>query len=290
MTAPFEQEPAPQQADSGHGVHALHPWHRFVALGDSFTEGIGDPDPTVPGGNRGWADRVAEELGRSCPDFAYANLAIRGRLYKQIIEEQVEPAIALQPDIVSFFGGGNDVIRRGDPDVIAADIDDAVGRLAETGAALILWTGPDVGDTPVLNLVRGRIAIYNENMRTVAKRHGAYVVDLWSMRELVHENMWAADRLHFSPLGHYTIAREVLSVLGVENSLRDYLPSDPPARTWREAARGDLVWAREHLGPWVMRRIRKQSSGDFVLPKRPEASPVFGQGMPPGSASREHLD
>ncbi|HBH5716412.1 TPA: SGNH/GDSL hydrolase family protein, partial [Enterococcus faecium] len=98
----------------------LHPWRRFVAIGDSFTEGIGDPDPNVPGGVRGWADRVAEELGRTCPDFAYANLAIRGRLYKQIIDEQLEPAIDLKPDLVSFFAGGNDVIRRGDPDEIAS--------------------------------------------------------------------------------------------------------------------------------------------------------------------------
>lgn len=267
-----------------------HPWRRFVALGDSFTEGIGDPSPDVPGGHRGWADRVAEELGRTVPDFAYANLAIRGRLYRAIIDEQVDPAIALKPDLVSFCAGGNDVIRRGDPDQIAADIDDAIGRLADTGATIVMWTAPDVGSTPVLNLVRGRAAIYNENMRTVAKRHGAAIVDLWSMRELVHEDMWADDRLHFSPLGHHTIAREVLAELHVDNDLRDYHPSEQPPRHWRVAAQQDLVWAREHLGPWVMRRLRRQSSGDFVLPKRPEASPVFGQGMPPGSASREHTE
>lgn len=267
-----------------------HPWQRFVALGDSFTEGIGDPDPNVPGGHRGWADRVAEELGKHIDDFSYANLAIRGRLYRKIIDEQLEPAIALKPDLVSFFAGGNDVIRRGDPDQIAEEIDEAISRLAATGADIIMWTGPDVGNTPVLNLVRGRVAIYNENMRTIAKRHHAYVVDLWSMRELVHEDMWADDRLHFSPLGHHTIAREVLSVLGIHHDLREYIPKELPPKTWREAAEKDIVWARTHLGPWVMRRIRGQSSGDYVLPKRPEASPVFGQGMPPGSATREDED
>ncbi|MFW6187080.1 MAG: SGNH/GDSL hydrolase family protein, partial [Actinomycetota bacterium] len=54
-----------------------HPWHRMVSIGDSFTEGIGDPDPGAPGGHRGWADRVAEELHRLSPDLAYANLAVR---------------------------------------------------------------------------------------------------------------------------------------------------------------------------------------------------------------------
>ena len=37
-------------------------FHRYVALGDSFTEGVGDPDPDRPNGLRGWADRVAEVL------------------------------------------------------------------------------------------------------------------------------------------------------------------------------------------------------------------------------------
>lgn len=262
------------------------PWRRFVALGDSFTEGIGDPDPDVPGGYRGWADRVAEVLGRRRPDFEYANLAIRGRLYRQILDEQLEPAIALEPDLVSLFAGGNDVIRWGDPDEIAAAMDDAVGLLAETGATIILWTGPDVGSTPVFNLIRGRTAIYNENMRAVAERHGAAIVDLWGLRGLTHEEMWAEDRLHFSPEGHLMIAAHVLDTLGVEH---EPVPPEPAEdgnepRPWREARQEDLRWARTHLGPWVMRRLRGESSGDGVTPKRPTAAPVFGRPMPPGSA------
>lgn len=262
-----------------------HPWTRMVAMGDSFTEGIGDPDPAVPGGHRGWADRVAEELGRTVDGFAYANLAIRGRLYRQILDEQLEPAIALRPDLLTLSAGGNDVLRLGDPDVIAADIDEAVGRLAETGATLVLFAAPDVGSTPVLNLIRGRSAVYNENMRTIARRHGAAVVDMWALRDLTREAMWAEDRLHFSPLGHQRIAVEVLDTLGVEHSISLADPEDAPDRTWRAARQEDLQWARTHFGPWVMRRIRHQSSGDAVRPKRPEPAPVFGQGMPPGSAA-----
>ncbi|HWT33203.1 MAG TPA: SGNH/GDSL hydrolase family protein, partial [Microbacterium sp.] len=46
------------------------------------------------------------------------------------------------------------------------------------------------------------------------------------------------------------------------------------ARGWREARAGDLVWAREYFVPWVLRRLRHQSSGDHILPKRPDAAPV----------------
>ncbi|MCT1775815.1 SGNH/GDSL hydrolase family protein [Brachybacterium sp. p3-SID957] len=274
---------------AGPGGQALHPWHRFVALGDSFTEGIGDPDPMAPGGHRGWADRVAAELGRTVPDFSYANLAIRGRLYRQILEEQLEPALALDADLISIFAGGNDVIRRGDPDEIASAMDDAVAQLAAGGATVILWTGPDVGDTPVFNLIRGRVAVYNENIRAVARRHGAAVVDLWSLRALTHSVMWAEDRLHFSPTGHQTIAVEVLDTLGVPHELDRIELGDEldEPRPRREARHEDLQWAREHLGPWVVRRIRGVSSGDGIAPKRPQPSPVFGEAMPPGSSAAD---
>lgn len=278
--------PDPSPADSE--TRPRHPWHRFVALGDSFTEGIGDPDPMVPGGHRGWADRVADELGRTVPDFSYANLAIRGRLYKQILEEQLEPALALDADLISIFAGGNDVIRRGDPDEIASAMDEAVERLTAGGATAILWTGPDVGDTAVFNLIRGRVAIYNENIRAVARRHGAAVVDLWSLRSLTHSVMWAEDRLHFSPAGHQAIAVEVLDTLGVPHELdRFTLHDEGDERTRREVRQEDLQWARQYLGPWVVRRIRGVSSGDGIAPKRPQPSPVFGQAMPPGSSAAD---
>lgn len=282
--------PEPPRASEGDatlpGGHR-HPWHRFVALGDSFTEGIGDPDPHVPGGHRGWADLVAAELGRGVPDFAYANLAIRGRLYERILAEQLEPGLALKPDLVSLFAGGNDVLRRGDPDAIATAIDEAVGKIRSTGADVIMWTGPDVGSTPVFSLIRGRVAIYNENMRAVAQRHGAFVVDLWALRELAHEAMWAEDRLHFSPIGHRRIAVEVLDSLHLEHGLEPAQVGEPHVRSARDARRENIQWMREHLGPWVVRRIRGKSSGDGISPKRPEAAPVFGQAMPMGVSALE---
>ena len=87
-----------------------HPWSRYVAIGDSFTEGIGDPEERSPGGHRGWADRVAEVLAEQTEDFAYANLAIRGRLLQQILDEQVDAALELRPDLITISAGGNDII------------------------------------------------------------------------------------------------------------------------------------------------------------------------------------
>jgi len=252
------------------GMAQQHPWSRYVAIGDSFTEGIGDPEPESPGGHRGWADRVAETLSEGAEDFAYANLAIRGRLLRQIADEQADAALLLKPDLISVSAGGNDIIRPGtDPDDVAARFESLVEKLRSDGATVVMFNGPDIGMTPVLRRVRGKVAIYNENLRAIAARHDAVVADMWALRELSDPRMWAPDRLHFSPLGHHTIARMVLGSLNVENDLEPYKPEPLPTVSWRQARVDDVGWAREHLVPWVLRRIRHQSSGDDVVPKRP---------------------
>jgi lysophospholipase L1-like esterase len=269
------------------GIHnaaaePAHPWHRLVALGDSFTEGIGDPEPRSEGGLRGWADRVAEELSANQPDFAYANLAVRGLLVQQILDQQLEPALSLKPDLVTLSAGGNDIVfRRSDPDRLAEKIDAGVEQLTRSGATVVLFAGPDWGATPVFNQIRGKVAIFNENLHTVAARHDAVMVDLWFLRELTRPGMWDPDRLHFSPLGHHTIAAAVLKALGVPHTLVPLEPKPPLARGWKEARAEDLIWAREYLVPWVVRQLRHPAE-QALTAKRPEPGPVFGMGTPPG--------
>lgn len=256
----------------------------MVSIGDSFTEGIGDPEPRSAGGHRGWADRVAEELAERTQDFAYANLAIRGRLLQQILDEQIEPALELHPDLVTISAGGNDIIRPGtDPDDVAARLESGIERLRSDNATVVLFNGPDIGTTPVLGRIRGKVAIYNENLHAIALRHDLVIADMWALRELGSPQMWAPDRLHFSPLGHHTIARMVLDALGVEHDLNPVSPEPLPEVSWRQAKIQDLEWAREYLVPWVIRRIRHQSSGDGITAKRPEAEGITRSKKRPGS-------
>ncbi len=252
-----------------------HPWRRLVAIGDSFTEGIGDPEPDLPGGHRGWADRVAEVLSQQVDDFAYANLAVRGKLIGQIVESQLEPAIALKPDLITFSAGGNDVIRPGsDPDVVAEYFEDAVVRLSQDHATVVVFTGIDTNFNPAFRGIRGKIAIYNENIRAIADRYDCIVADMWSLKEVQDMRFFDDDRLHMNPLGHHEVARMVLRALNVPNDLLPMQPDPLPARTWREARAVDLVWARSYLVPWVLRRLRHQSSGDEITAKRPDPLPI----------------
>ena len=251
---------------------------RYVALGDSFTEGVGDPDPTRPNGVRGWADRVAEQLGRDNDSFGYANLAIRGRKLRQIMAEQVDAAVALQPTLVTIYAGANDIFRpKVDIDSLMEDYDAGLAALRATGAAVVLFTGFDARSSKVFGTMRGRTAIYNELVREIADRHGASLVDYWRFGEYHDWRMWDRDRMHMSTAGHINMANRVLDVLEHER----LVPAETEpglaggrtavARAGRIAAlRDNAQWVREHAVPWVVRRVKGTSSGDGLSPRYPE--------------------
>ncbi|WP_132991545.1 SGNH/GDSL hydrolase family protein [Gordonia zhaorongruii] len=244
---------------------------RYVALGDSFTEGVGDPDPTRPNGVRGWADRVAGALAAADPDARYANLAIRGRKLVPIVDEQVYAAVSLSPDLVSIHAGGNDILRPGvDLDALGKVYDEAIGALAATGATLVIFTPHDPGASRFFRPLRSRFATLAEIMRRIADRHGAVLVDYWRIRDYDDPRLWASDRLHMSPQGHQRMAIAVLDALDVAHDLEPLPLGDPMPSGPAE----NIRWTREFLGPWVGRRLRGTSSGDELSAKYPTWSRI----------------
>ena len=246
-----------------------------MALGDSFTEGVGDHDPSLPNGVRGWADRFAEVLAGHTDDFAYANLAIRGKQLLPILDEQIDPALDLKPDLVSLYAGANDVLRpRVDIDRLVAAYDKALGRLVDGGAHLVLFTAYDPGDSAIFGALRGRFAVYNELVREVAEGYGATLVDFWRLRDYRDDRMWDTDRMHMSSAGHQRMAIEVLNTMGIEHPLQP-LPLGPrPVLTKSQQRAANLDWAKSHAGPWVKRRLTGVSSGDNLSPRRPGLAPI----------------
>jgi lysophospholipase L1-like esterase len=248
----------------------------FLALGDSFTEGVGDvyPDGTC----RGWADRFAGHLAAVSPSLRYANLAIRGKLLHQVIEEQVPAAIQLAPDLVSIAAGGNDLLRpKSDPDALAASFGQAVASLRATGAQVMLFTGFDPGGFPLIRLIRGKTAAYNAQLREIAGRYDCLHVDLWSMRVLADPREWCEDRLHLAADGHRRVALRACEVAGIPatEDWREPLPPAPAgSESWLADRNRDLQWARTYAVPWVQRRLRGVSSGDGMTPKRPDLLPL----------------
>jgi lysophospholipase L1-like esterase len=255
----------------------------FVALGDSFTEGLGDPYANGTG-YRGWADRFAERVATEWPGLRYANLAVRGKVVAQVVAEQLPAAVAMTPDLVSIAAGGNDLLRpRADPDALALEFEAAVVELRAAGSEVLVFTGFDPRPFPVVRLIRGKVAAYNMHLRAIADRSDCYLVDLWSMRVLDDPREWSADRLHLSPDGHRRIALRTCEILGlpVTEDWREPLPprlrldqATKAKADWLAARRLDARWAREYAVPWMSRRLRGVSSGDGIPPKRPEMLPL----------------
>jgi lysophospholipase L1-like esterase len=251
---------------------------RYVAIGDSTTEGLDDPYPGSAG-YRGWADRLAGRLAVLAPDLAYANLAVRGRLAGQVHTEQLVPALALQPDLVTVVAGLNDALRRGfDLDATAGHLDTMLARLRETGATVVTFTFPDPARVmPIARLVRVRLQTLNARLRASAERTGALVLDLERHPVASDPRLWSVDRLHANSLGHARIAAGLEHALGLPGADPVWDVPLPPAarRLPHRAVAAELTWSGRYFVPWLVRRARGRSSGDGVTAKRPDLLPFL---------------
>ena len=244
---------------------------RFVALGDSFTEGLSDLRPD--GTPRGWADMVADVLAEEDDDFSYANLAVRSLRIDAIVEHQLPVAVGLRPDLASIAGGANDLLGlRVDVGHVVRQLDETVRALRAVGSEVVVFAGFDArAQLPTGRLLTSRTIAYNDGIRASAAEHGAKLIDLWSMRELWDPRLWSGDRLHLSTLGHRHIARVVLESIGRQAPPDWRLPEEPPrSRSWVRARAAELAWSQQHLVPWAVRKVRGRSMGDGRSAKYPE--------------------
>lgn len=255
----------------------MTPVRRFVAIGDSITEGL--QDPYLDGTMRGWADRVADVLAAE-PGFTYANLAVRGRKLDRVVGEQVPAALTMitgEDTLVSFHAGANNILRPGyDPAEVSRLYEDAVAQLVATGATVIVFTvqesrGPD---TRLRREWNRRFGAFNAMVREVGQRQGAVVMDGAGVEVFYDPRMLARDRLHLSHEGHRRVAAAVLERLGLphDTDWRDPLPPGSTESVWRDRAR-TAAWLALFVIPWLLRRATGKSSGDGREPKYPEPRP-----------------
>ncbi|MBA8793824.1 lysophospholipase L1-like esterase [Friedmanniella endophytica] len=248
-------------------------FRRFVAIGDSATEGLEDADGH--GGYRGWADRLALLIAsRQDEPLEYANLAIRGLRLHEIRESQLAPALALRPDLISIAGGVNDVIsprpRFGE---LAADFEAMFGAAVDSGATVVTFTMPDPSTiSPIGALFAERMAVLNDLIRAAAQATGALLMDFAPYPIAVDPRLWAPDRLHGNTLGHQRIAAALgwrLGIEGCDESWAAPLPEQLPSEPLRHRLAGDVDWAVHYLAPWLGKGIRRVPHGLGISPKRP---------------------
>lgn len=256
-------------------------FHRFIALGDSMTEGMNDE--IVKGNFRGWADRVADVLAAQHQGFTYMNLAIRGKLVGQVLKEQVPIALPfitgdLEPSkvLVSFHAGANDVLRpKYDPDRTFAIYNEAVRTLHQSGAQVMLFCVLETfaAGSKTGSALAERFKAFNDNVKLMAKEVDAILLDP-NPEAFWHDKRFMSwDRLHMNSIGHFRAAQGVLARLGLphDEGFREPLPPGINPGILK-SVRENFKWFVLFLMPWIWRRIRGRSSGDGRSPKY--ASPI----------------
>jgi len=273
--------PVAASAAASSGGCAPPPWRRYVAVGDSLTEGLCDGSRMSEGEYRGWADRLAMLLALANPAedaVAYANVAVRSRKVADAVDVQLPLAVAQGADLVSVLIGANDLVgARADAAALAARLGDAVGAARSTGADVLLVT-PFMPDRPASRLFDARFTTFADRLAAIADEHGAMLLDVRTRAELVHRSMWAEDRVHLNSAGHRTLAYAAARVLGVPDAtelgaLERAVHDDDP--TWDRHV-GDAEWLARHAAPWLVRRLRGRAAGDGRDPKRADLRPVLG--------------
>jgi lysophospholipase L1-like esterase len=249
---------------------------RYIAIGDSQTEGLWDGDDVV--GLLGFADRLAAQLDSHHPGLHYANLAIRGTLVADVLREQVPAALGMQPDLITVCVGMNDVIQPGRSFARAlADLETLYATLAESGATVVTTTFPNVAQfLPLGWLVSGRLARINNAIMQAADRYGFRLVDLFNAPSMRDLDTWDIDRVHASTKGHILFAAAAAEALNLPDSNHGWAEASPnPTRlSFRARSYGKVRWAHEKFTPWVWRRMRGLSSADGRVPKRPRLQPL----------------
>lgn len=250
-------------------------YERYVAIGDSTSEGLDDPDGR--GGYRGWANRLAERIATQQGSLLYANLALRGRKTRHIRDEQLPLALAMKPDLATVVAGTNDVLGpRFDAHPFRDDLHAMQKALVDQGAAVLTFTLPDL--TPVMPFARilgDRVHRLNEAIRDACASSGAMLCDLAAYSVASDPRLWSDDRLHANSLGHARIADALAYHLGLPGTDRAWTEPLParPAPTFMDGVRAEVAWGRNHLLPWILRHMRGISSGDGRTCKRPELAP-----------------
>jgi lysophospholipase L1-like esterase len=266
-------------------------YSRYVAIGDSQTEGLWDGDEST--GLLGFADRLAVMLDSLYPGLQYANLAIRGKRLGDVLTEQVPETLAMEPDLITVCAGMNDVIQPGRSFGRAlAELEHLYATLADSGATVLTTTFPNVAQfLPFGWIVSKRLARINWAIRVAAHRYGFPLVDLYNAASMRDWDTWSYDRVHASPKGHVLFAAAAAEALNLPGSNHDWSQPhlEPTQLSGGVGGYGKLRWTQENFFPWVWRRMRGLSAADGRFPKRPQLEPVNAQPTPHDAAPTEDI-
>ncbi|MBO0675940.1 SGNH/GDSL hydrolase family protein [Mycolicibacterium sp. S2-37] len=251
-------------------------YRRYVAIGDSQTEGLWDTDGD--GNLMGFADRLAAQIDSLHPGLLYANLAVRGRRIADVLYDQLPVALSMRPDLITVCIGMNDATRPGGLFSHAlADLETVYTHLADSGATVVTTTFPDIARiVPVGRVLDGRVRRINAVIRAATARHGFRLVDLFGAASMIEPATWSSDRVHGSARGHALFAAAAAEALDLPDSDDSWAQADStaPGPSLVSSVSSQVLWTQNMLMPWVWRHMRGLPTAHGHGPRRPALAPV----------------
>ncbi|WP_082187231.1 SGNH/GDSL hydrolase family protein [Bacillus cereus] len=195
----------------------LDMWKRFVAIGDSFTEGIGDEVEEIA--LKSWVDHFVQLCVN---DIEYANFAKRGLVTKEIRSQQLEKALTFNPDLVSLIAGANDVLKgRWNHKAYKNDMEFMIDTLSKTDADIMIASLPDFTvrlpfSSEKKQVLKEQLLEANEIILSLSREYKLHHVDFWN-HHLVNDNtLWSTDLIHPNSKGYVKVAELIFSSLPVQ--------------------------------------------------------------------------
>ena len=173
---------------------------RYLALGDSLTQGVGAPDEQTGA----FPALLAERWRADGCEVELQNAGISGYTAGQILAEQVPQIESFGPTIVTFQAGGNDIANGVPIDEYRENVKTVLDSATASGARVIVlaqneWfrspVGVDYGED-----VPAQRAAYDEVLIEETSAHGAEFVDLRPLyAEQADQGQWVEDGIHPTP-------------------------------------------------------------------------------------------
>lgn len=224
----------------------------------------------------GWTDRLAHLLATDAvergDEFEYANIAIRGCKLEDIMEDQIEHAVVLRPDLVTILAGSNNFFCGASEGAALESIFRAgLIRLKIAGIHVVVANTINPCHLRFFGPLRTSAKRMSNMIERVATSIGFPVIDVYGMTELEHLEFWYRDMVHFSEIGHAQIANAAAQLLGTvaRYSPHEYEPSFAADRPLGET----VAWFLRDVVPFIDRRIRRTTSGVGIVPKLPALAP-----------------
>ncbi|MDG0945942.1 MULTISPECIES: SGNH/GDSL hydrolase family protein [Bacillus] len=202
-----------------HNKGGIHMWKRFVAIGDSFTEGIGDEVEGIA--LKSWVDHFVQLCVN---DIEYANFAKRGLVTKEIRSQQLEKALTFNPDLVSLIAGANDVLKgRWNHYAYKEDMKCMIDTLSKTGADIMIANLPDFTvrlpfSTEKKQVLKEQLLEVNEVILSLSREYKLHHIDFWNHHVVNDNTLWSKDFIHPNSKGYVKVAELIFSSLPVHDA------------------------------------------------------------------------